>query len=84
MDKKDKFEDLLLEFVERATKKEATTAELAILPAVAKILITLLLYPGENLWRFLALLNISPETFHQLIRQLLCLNYSVNFWKALQ
>ncbi|MEO2235561.1 hypothetical protein [Thomasclavelia ramosa] len=49
MDKKDKFEDLLLEFVERATKKEATTAELAVLPDVAKILITLLLYPDENL-----------------------------------
>ncbi|WP_301092488.1 hypothetical protein [Thomasclavelia cocleata] len=43
MEKKDKLEDLLLEFVERVTKKEATTAELAVLPDVAKVLATLLL-----------------------------------------
>lgn len=41
VDKQDKLEDLLLEFVERATKKEATTAELAVLPDVAKVLVIL-------------------------------------------
>lgn len=41
--KKERLENLLLEFVERATKKEATAEELEALPDVAYTLAILLL-----------------------------------------
>lgn len=42
-DKKEKLEDLLMEFVERTTKEKATAAELEVLPDVARVLANLLL-----------------------------------------
>ncbi len=41
--KKEELEDLLMKFVERATKEKATTAELEVLPDVARVLANLLL-----------------------------------------